>query len=336
MSALDSLNEKIELLEKKIKKLEKQTSNFDSNYSFSVYTNNFLNMQVLHKKHINLKTISNTNKKQLFIQIKIKLFNFSSQNVEVKLFADKNQIASETELLNYGTNEISISGTYLNTLIDEVKIYIEVIPKSNKALTINSVTQTTWGDTQENHEDYSASESESDYLLSYIYDDKLYYKQFVKFQEPDDYDFIFCRNAISHSSCYFKNNFYIFYVGQDNNLFFLNLTNSSENFIAQNVSKVSCSVTDNSMVFSYISNGNCYYGEIQNNVVISNKQITSIHSKFIETCIYYNPYNAKCYLIITNTNGGNYILESIKENFSSSENICANISLTLETLEDSQ
>mgnify|MGYP003296502894 CR=1 FL=1 len=52
--------------------------------------------------------------------------------------------------------------------------------------------------------------------------------------------------------------------------------------------------------------------------------------------MYSEDLNNRCYLILSKENGSNYLLENIKENLCSSENIYADINLSITTQEGEQ
>lgn len=331
-STITKLQKQILALEEKVNKLQSKTKDMIDEIGFTVYTKNFLNLNINSSKSITIKTIKNNKSSQLY-QLKIKFNNFVSQTITFKLFADNIQIASDTQAYNNGTNELIIYGSYANSVSDKIVIRLQIIPKSNKQLTITNSTLTIWGDTQKSNEEYQACETNTHYFLSYISDGRLYYKYFEKTNNADDIDFVFYENAISHAICQNNETIYILRVDENGNLFYSTYPNLDEKFISQNVSKVSCCfIGDSTIVYCYISRGVCYYGEIKNNTVISNKILNAING-IMTNCYLY--YNQKCYLILTKSDSQNYLLENIQENFASSENINANINLSITIPEES-
>lgn len=325
------LQKKVLSLEEKVKKLESRAKDMIEEVGFKVYTRNFLNFQVLANKYIRIRTIDNKAKNSLFFQIKVKFFNFSEQTISFKLFADNIQIGADTLKYKSGENEVILFGTYQNTISDKIVIDISVKPKSNKQVTITNTTMTIWGDSQNSTEEYDAVETSTKYFLSYISNNRLYVKYFDKTKAVEDFDFEFIEESISHSVCKNNDTIYLLRVDPDGNLFFGTYPELQEQFISNNVSKVSCCYCINLIIYSYITNGVCHYGEIKDNVVISNKILTTQLGKFSDCYLYYNSFNNKIYLILSKADGNNYLLENITENFSSSENIASEIKLIIET-----
>lgn len=327
------LQKKCLSLEEKVKKLESRAKDMLEEVGYTIYTRNFLNFQVLANKYIRIRTITNTSKFPILVQVKVKFYNFSEQDIYFKLFTDNIQIGSDQQTYKSGVNEVILYGTYQNLISDKVVVDISVSPKSNKQVTITNTTMTIWGDSQTYQEEYEAVETSANYYLSYISNNRLYAKKFDKTKAVEDYEFEFIEEAISHSVCQNNDVIYLFRVDPNGNLFFRTFDNNNEIFISNNVSKVSCCSFGNLIIYNYISNGDCHYGEIKNSVVISNKILTTKLGKFSNCYLYYNSYNNKVYMILTKQDGSNYLLENITENFSSSENISSEISLTIEVQE---
>ena len=330
-SDIKKLQNKIESLENKVQKLEKKSRDFSSDVGLSIFTKNLLNYQVMDKKRFRIKTIDNNESNSLYFQLKICFFNYLAQDVCFKMYADKIQIASNNDSYANGKYETIISGTFQNFISNKVKIDLQIIPKSGKQLTIIGTTLTVWGLTPKISEEYNAIETSTKYYLSYISNSSLYFKQFDKTfaSKVDDFDFSFLDEAISHSLCNANDEVYLFRVNPSGDLFFSKLQNFNEIFISNNVSKVCCCYFNNFIIFSYIKDNECYIGEISNGVVISNNKIKTPFGKYSDCYLYSNTLNNKCYLIITKEDNSNYLLENINSNYSSSENINAEINISL-------
>lgn len=327
------LETKIERLEEQVQKLQSKTKDMITSIGFTVYTKNLLNLNIIKSYKFRLKTLENKNKSSQFFQVKIKFLNNFTQNITFNLFADNIQIASDTQNYSSGINEAIIYGTYSNLVSDKIVLELQIQPNANKQVTIFNTTLTIWGDIQNSNNEYSASESNDKYFLSYLSNNRLYYKIFKKNEDVNNVDFDFFEEAISHSSCCLNNNIYLFRVDLDGNLFFSNTSNFNEIFICNNVSKISCCATENKIIFVYIKNNTCFYGEINNDIVISNNKLNSPYGLYKDCYIYFNKFNNKCYIIITGINNTNYLLESINETNCSSENVKASINLNIEILE---
>lgn len=326
-SSIYKLEKKLNSLEEKIKKLETKSISSLDNLGFNVYNKNLLNKNIISAKTFILKTITNNPKHTLFFQAKIKLLNYSTQDIQLKLLADDIQIEEETIKHNSGIVETTIFGTYQNLISDTIKIKLFVNPKSKKQITLLNTTLTVWGISETFAEEYDATENNSKYFLSYISNDRLYYKYFLKTKNVDEVDFDFFEESSSHSTCCFSDNIFLFRVDPNNNLFFCNVDNFEEKFIKNNVTKVSACASNDSIVFCFISDESCYYGEIKNNAIISINKINSPVGKYIN-CYTYCKYD-KCYVIVTKDNGGNYLLESLTPSYSSNENISAQVSISI-------
>lgn len=330
-NTIKSLQIKIDNLERKLEKLENKSQDITDNLGFSIWTKKFINLNILNKRQILIKSIVCKPGSHLFFQLKIKFLNYSTQEIKFDLLCDNIQIGSESNLFENNIFETTVSGTFQNKLASEFKIELYINPKNSKQLTLIESTLTVWGIPSLNNEEYNAIETDSNYLLSYISNNRLYYKLFDKLINPNDVEFKFLLESFSHSFCKNNRDIYLFHVDKSGNLFFGNIINPHLIFISQNVSKISSCFFNNSLYFAYISNGECFYSEIFNNSVISNKKIDSIFGKFKYCYLYANDKNNKCYLILTKEDNSNYLLENMSNNFHSSESISAEIKLNIST-----
>lgn len=328
-NSIKNLQKQISDLEQRLSKFENKAENILTNSGFSTWTNNLLNINIVNRKTIQIKTIKDNPKHNLFFQLKIKFFNYSPQDISFDLICDNIQIATEQHNYQNGIFEVSLVGNYQNAISKSILVKASIKPKSTKQVTILSTTLTVWGINQDISNEYNVCLTNSLCTLSYISNNRLYYKNFNKELDDKDFDFIFLNNSISHSLCSDSDNIFLFRVDVNGNLFFSKFLETQEVFISKNVSKVSSCYYNDSIFFSYISNGDCYYGEIINNIVISNNKISSLLGQFYSCYMYCENLNNKCYLILTKENGSNYLLENISNNFCSSENIFADINLTI-------
>lgn len=330
-NTLEKLRLKVIDLEERINALSKknQTQELDG---VTIYSKQFLNFKIISPKTLHIKTLNNNVDRQIFIQLKVNFYNFSQQNIKFNLLADKIQIGQEIKNFNNGSNEITIFGTYKNSINDKIEISLFVNPQGSKQITLTNTVLTIWGVSETPIEEYHAIETPTKYFLSFLTNNRLYYKFFNKESNDQVHDFIFLEEASTHSVCCDGDEIIIFKTDTAGNLFFNKLSNHDEIFIANNVSNVSCCFSNESLIFCYISNGEAYYGEIKNNVVISNKKITSPHGKFSSCYLFFNAKNKKTYMILSKKDNSNYLLESVSDAHCSSENIYAISNLNISTL----
>lgn len=327
-TTIDKLTNKITELEERIDELKSNKQHHD-NSGVIVYSKKLLNFKILKQRTLDIFNLENKNKAQLFFQLKVKLYNQTSQNIQFKLFADKILIAQDTDYFQNGNNEIILFSNYQNLVSDFINLQLQVKSQDEEQILISETILTVWGISEKIDEEYEALICGENIFLSYINNKRLYYKFLNKDTDTESYDFNFLDNSISHSICTDNLNLILFRVDLAGNLFYRFKLTDEETFISSNVSRVSCCYFNNKIVYAYISNGNVFYGEIHNNNVISNNKLLNPHGSFENCHIKYNPHNNKCYLLITKADKSNYLLESINNSFSSSENICAEVKLTI-------
>ena len=198
---IKDLQLKIDRLEKKVDSLENKSQSLVNNLGFSVWTNNFLNLNIVNQKQFLIKSINENLSNNLFFQLKIKFLNYSQQEIKFDLLCNNIKIGSESNFFDNNTHEILVSGSYQNILSETLKVELHVNPKNLKQITLIDTTLTVWGIAPSFNEEYEALETESSYLLSYTSNNRLYYKIFDKYTNSNDIDFIFLNEAISHSIC---------------------------------------------------------------------------------------------------------------------------------------
>lgn len=324
---LAKLQKRIDSLEDDIRKLQANTKDKISDIGFTVFTNNYLNLNINKSKSVRIKTLQNNSTSQYY-QLKIRFYNYVEQEISFGLFCNNIQVSTDTQTYSQGFNEISLSGTYYNSTSEKLLVDLHVNPKNNKQITIKITTLTIWGNSQETSKEYQACETTNDYFLTYISNDELYYKIFNKLSSSNDSDFKLFENAISHDTCQINGTIYIFRVDETGNLFYSTYPDFEEVFLAQNVSNVSCCSDDEKLIFCYITNNICHYGEIFNKTVISNKILNTQIPDIANCQVFYG--NNKYFLVLTTSKDKNYLIETIAQSASSNENISASVKLTIE------
>lgn len=333
ISSLKDLINKTEELEKRLNKYEKQSTIYEGENLFSSYSNNNLFTNVTTRKTINLTETKNS-KNQIYFQLQINFSTTSNQDIEFSILVNNIKIITTSQNFNIGSNNIILNGIHQDTVNEKLKIGILVNPKNDNLTVINSTNLLMWGNSiNQSLNEYNCIETENDFYLSYLSNNRLYLKIIPKnnIESQDDINFNCISTGISHSLTYDKisNVVYLFRVDSQGNLFYSNLNLQNEIFIHNNVQQISSCHANNKMIFAFISNKKCYIGEIINNSVFIN-QLNLIKGNFISTFLYYKD---KCYLIITKEDLSNYLLNESNYSFSNRDQLTANISLNISTYE---
>ena len=122
-----------------------------------------------------------------------------------------------------------------------------------------------------------------------------------------------------------------FKVDSDGNLFYSNFELNNEIFIDSNVSHVSSAYGNNKLIFCAIKNGKCYVYEIDNENISSPEVLKNINILASKTCLKFNAFNKKFYIIVSDENENNFISESIVETEVSHPYINAKYTISYET-----
>ena len=321
-------------LEERLNKIEKSYSFYDNENYISNFTNNCINVSVLNKKTIPITEFKN-NGSQLFYQLSSNFSITTDQEIEFYLIVDNIKIGKTKQHFFAGNNIVSISGIYQDVVNSNIKVKLSINPIDDKLIVINSATLTVWGNNLITpSEEYCAVETNTEFILSHISNNRLYICNILKdYDLNNEMKFNFLISAKSHSICHnpSTNISYLFRVDTNNNLFFSNLSTLDELFISNNVEKISAISSDEKIIFAFIKNTKCYYGEIINNSIISINKITQLHGSITDCYLYLNNLNNKVYLILHKDDNSNYILEGIKQNHKNSDSINTEISLLIST-----
>lgn len=106
----------------------------------------------------------------------------------------------------------------------------------------------------------------------------------------------------------------------------------NEKYLESNVSAVSAVSINNATYVFYLQNNSCFQIEIDSNRNFSNKSKVECHNyEFINLYCSYSEIDNTIYLILTDKNNSNYLLEQINETFNSNEQINATYSVLIET-----
>lgn len=320
---------KTEDLEQQIETIVNETKNSNS---ASVFQKNFLNYSILEEKTFVLSSIYATYSANILLSLKLNLFLPYAQSVETALLINNSVIKKEKFNCKIGDNVLDIIQSYYPQMDQNIEISIKVKPLESRQIILKNANLTIIGASQnEKNSEYKICERQNDYLISYIFDDKLFYTVAEKSNLSIDLsDFTFLSSSKSHCFVYDENSkkTYLFRVDNNYNLFYSELFNSEEIFIANNVKSVSAVYGNNRIFVAFIIENQCYYLEISNNLLSVKKSIDLIFGA--KNCfVTYNQTNKKYYILITTITNENYLIESINEKHQNSENISFNCSFTL-------
>ena len=324
-------------LEERLDKLNKTVSNSEIDTRFSLFNNNCINATVITQKTITLAKFDN-NKSQMYYSVLVNFYVGSKQEIEFYLLTNNSRIGHLLETFEVGNHTVTISGVYEDKISEKIQAKILVNPKEDKAVLIGSSTLTIWGNlTIKNDNEFNAIETNSNYILSYCSNQRLYLKKINKsnIDSQEESNFEFVLPAKSHALCYDKNNdiCYLLRIDNNDNLFFSDTIDFNEKFVANNVSKCSA-IFNNSLIISFIKSGQCYYSQFENNNLISIKKVNQLSGEFKDCNLFFDNANNKNYLVLTKLDESNYLFESVEKVSSNGESINATISISITTYEE--
>lgn len=327
------LKNKTDELEQKINEFISSSQKKTIANSFSSFSKNLSNLSIVDKRKIQIATVNATGSVNMHVQALIELSLATEQEISFSIIINNISIFKSTKILQSSFNQISLIFDYMPLTTEPIDIYLEINPIDKKEILLNNILLTVWG-AEEIKDDYCYQiVTKSDkYILSFLENKTLYTLETNKVNGSYNVeDFSAFKAAKSYSFAYFSNpeKLYLFRVDTDGKLFFSNYSDKVETFILSNITQVS-SATDNSKILiNYIRNGNCFYMEFDGTTFSEERQIDSQGATVENTYTYYNSSANKFYVILTDKNQNNYLIESINETKSFGETISATVDLTI-------
>lgn len=335
--------DKIKTLLNRTTELEEEVDNINSNSQEIVETNNYitftknlLNYSILNTQRILVAQVEVTQNSNIYIQALVELSLSTAQKVTFSIIVDEISIYKSTKSLSSGFNQISIMKAYTPLVSKQIDIYIEITPTENKLLTLTTISLSIWGIVEsKNNLKYQAVETEENFVLSYLANNEMYYKTTNKdISTNNAEDFVRYKSAKSFAFAYDSTNkvLYNFRIDMSGKLFYSNFDDKNEIYLTNNAEDVSACSNDDIILVTYIKNNTCYFMLINENSNISEEKQLYFNNYIIKNCYcYYNSFNEKFYVILTDEKNSNYFIESYNESASNQESINASVSLLIDT-----
>ena len=243
------------------------------------------------------------------------------------LQANYTSIQKVTQTLIPGENTISFFCNFVPISTEKLPIYLKIEPKEQKPVYLQSASIFVWGTSYTSEEvKYQGIELDSQYLISLVYFQTIYYKLTQKnsneFVLEDLEEFA---DGISCCFVYSKDDdkVYYFRISSNNELFFSEL-GKQEKFIMQGVSDVTACLQNNAFFVFILINEICYTFQIDKNGNWSMPtKLNTLNLKVKSLYAYMASNINRIYLNVTSTNGENYLFEQISESTGKSEKINA-------------
>lgn len=336
---IKTLLNKTNELEDEIEQISETSNEKTETSNYVTFTKNLLNYSILTTQKVQIAQIEVIKNSSIYFQILIDVNLTTSQKVTFSLIVDNISIYKSTKTLSNGFNQISIMKAYNPLISTQSDIYIEITPTENKLVTLSLVSLSVWGliDTQNNIK-YQAIETENNILLAYLNNYQLFYKEVDKTTGSfNSEDFNLFKSAKSFLFAYNSQNkiLLLFRVDTAGNLFYSNFNDKNEVFVSSGVQDVSACTDNSSTLITFIKNQKCYFVILNNNLILSDEKLLYNNNYKLKFCYaYFNNFNQKFYVITTDENDANFLIESQNETLNKQENINANISLTISTYGD--
>lgn len=331
---IKALINKTEELEKSIKFLDDELNNSNINKYKNIQCN-LLNYSIVSSRKILISSVNLKRNNKVYFDCKITVNILSSQTINFYFIVDNLCLKKVSKNLSSGHHTINIEDSYLSLKNTPVKIELQVINEQEKLIYLESINLLINGieDEFETYQ-YNGLISNENLLISILAHKRLFIG--TKSLETSIFsieNLNFHSWAISHSLAFDPQNriAYLLRVDLDGRLFYSNLNDKNEIYLTSCVQSVSSIYCNNILYVTYIKNKSCYTFEIENGTSSKHKKITNIRKPIINSRLYYNNFINKIYLILTDKNNSNYLLESINTNLTQGETLSSSfeISLTL-------
>lgn len=294
--------------------------NFDSDngfvcseYSYDTYNEKFTDMHEID--YDNLKVVSSN----ICLQSKVRIEAKTEEVISVSVIVDDNQIGGFDQKLKVGENDIIIYKTYTGEENTEVDLKIVITGSATNEKIIQSVNTVFFGvasgNTNEEIE-MRAVQTSTGVVVSYIVGNKL----FVGRSENGEIEFNMHAEALSHSiikrESDLEEKLQIFFVNNENKLYFCDFDMKNAIFIDDNVSRVFAKTMpvggDDEVVVCYIKNGKPMYKTLTGSVFTIAREMPFPSGKYIDIRLVDSSDNF-VYAIATNVANANFVIKSVLE-----------------------
>lgn len=331
---LKYIKEKTLELEESFEKLHKNS--LKTYKTFRSFKKSFLNYSIINSSQIEILDLYLTKNSNIYLVLNLEFYLPSSQTVEFSLLINNICIMKSSKHFENGKNEIILNKDFSANATINYKMMLSIKSIDNKQIELNNANLLIYGIPEiTNNFKYQTLDVDNTLLMSYLENGELFYLLANKnISYYNTLDFKYLTNAKDYCFVYDKENdeIFIFKIDNDNNLTFSKFDLISHQFIDSNVSSVSACFGNNIILVSYVKNSNVYYFIINNNSIGKICRIEQFYN-IVKTNTFFNEANSKFYISLTSSNNQNYLIESLTENFSKGENICASFSYLITTYE---
>lgn len=330
---IKSLTSKINALESKIDKIALKANSTKINTA-KIINKKFLNLSILNSSMFKIAEFTSTNNNSLSLICKVKFYLPSSQNVEISLIVNNISIEKTTGKFTTGENEVTLVQNYQPLTNSNNIINVSISSLDKKQIELTSINLNIYGLDSDNFStSYNFIKTQDSVWIMVLNNEELFLLNSpIENQYFNSSDFTYHSASKSASFAKINETVYLFRVDTDENLKYSILPNSKETLLQTNISHVSASGNDSIILLVFIKNNKAFYMTFENNTTSNPKSLFPTKS-FTSTFTYYNNYNNKFYVILSDKNNSNYLVESKNEELEIGENLSTKILFNIETYE---
>ena len=319
-------------LESQIDTLSKSTL---KNYkSFKSINKKLLNYSILKSSTIELSKLTLIAESNICFYTQVSFYLPSAQSVEFSLMVDDICIFKSVQNFETGSNQTTLLKEYNPLITSESTILLKIKSLTEKQIEVNNVNLLIYGLSEVSKDVFYKSLIANDKLvLSFLEDNEIYYLVTDKsLQAYNSEEFYYYSSATSYDMSYDdKNDKILFFrVDTNKNLLYSTFDHNIEKLIDDNVDFVSSSYGNNQTLVCYVKNMQCYYVTIYNDTVSKTSKLNN-YSTIKKVKTIFNEHSNKFYVVMSDDNNENYLVESADDKISLSENISASFNFLIET-----
>lgn len=334
INELNNLLSKTRTIQRAIDELYFET-NVLKNSTYTTFKTNFLNFSTTSKQTAFLNKVKYFKNRRLFFEHQITINTPSSQLISISLLINKIAVCVHKENFSAGQHVVNINKTYTPTITGDVEISLQIESLDGKYVLIKDSVLTIFGLTENaSNSKFQHLKINNNILISCLFNGNLYYKivpcdsYIYSLDELSCYgqakDYSFCLNNMNDS-------LYLFRVDNNSNLFYTKFDTIDEKFITKKVDKITTCFSNELICACILKKGKCYSFELIDEIISGLNEVVNFNKAIVDCYLYFNNYNLKTYLILSDSQKKNYILESISETNRNSENIFLTCNIFIST-----
>ena len=305
-------------------------------YTLKIKVDGCKNYSCIEESKLKLTSLNMIANKNVLFECILEIYSPVKQEIELAIIVSNYSIIKVKREVSVGLNQISVNKEFISNISGEAEVFIVINSLEKKELILQACTLNVWGlHIDEFKNKYDSIEMDDYILLSFLKDNKIYYKIITNNAvELNEVDFDFCGQAKDYSFVYDDVNkvIYLARIDLDGNVFLDNFKTHKSLYIDNYSSCVSAAISNEKIIVCYAKNKKCHLAEIEKQQI---KNCNKINYDYItkECSIFYNKYSNHFYIILKLNNGKNILIEELKSKQDISEKLVVSYDVYVDVYE---